>query len=156
MAIHLQKESRTTKGATILEGKRARVGQVFDAALADDDSSGGWRPTVEPVEIPALPEYVQALAHGDLWPADEATARTLAGYERNQGLPEVKFDPLYGGELKTLTDWLKDLEDEKTDKTGNAKPAPATPAAAPSAPSPATSTVAAPTASPAASTKEGK
>lgn len=37
-------------------------------------------------------EYARALAHGDLWPADEATAAFATA---RTGKP-VKFDPLFG------------------------------------------------------------
>lgn len=131
-AIHLQKEVRTTKGAMTLAGVRARVGMVFDRSLAGPDTSGGWRPTVEPHAVPAIPEYLQALAHGDLWPADEATAKALNGYEKLQGLKPVVFDPEYGGELKMLQDWLDERDEEAA--PGNKKPAPAAPTTPPAAP----------------------
>jgi hypothetical protein len=96
-------------------GVRAYVGFVFDRDLAEPGvSEGGWRPTVEPQEIPATGEYLQHLAHGDLWPANEETAKAANSFARTQQLPEVKFDPTYGGELKELQDWLKDRAAEKT------------------------------------------
>ncbi len=111
-------------------GKRAFIGHVFDYNLAEPGvSEGGWRPTVEPQEVPDCSEYRQAIVHGDLWPGDEATAKLVASYATNQGIYPPKFDPEYGGELKELTDWLAEcdaeLADVKAAQTVNVKPAPA-------------------------------
>jgi hypothetical protein len=122
LAIHKQREVKT-EGGSVLHGIRARVGQIFDADLAEKGvSEGGWRPTLEPEEIPALPEYLQALVHGDLWPANQETVDALNGYDRNQGLPAVKFDPTYGGELDVLKKWLDEVASEKK-ATAAEKPA---------------------------------
>jgi hypothetical protein len=88
-------------------GVRAYVGLVFDRDLAEEGiSEGGWRPLVEVSEIPQTAEYLQHIAHGDLWPGDEETARLANGYALPQGLPAVKFDATYGGELEELKAWL--------------------------------------------------
>lgn len=52
--------------------------------------------TNEPEEVPNRAEYVKACADGDLWPADEHTARVCNAYARAHGLPEVKFDAKLG------------------------------------------------------------
>lgn len=114
---------RVTDHAKMASGYRAFVGCIFNRELAiPGESEGAWHPTVEPQEIPASGEYLQALAHGDLWPADEATAEAANRLAAPQGLPPVKFDPTYAGELAELTDWLRDLDAEKK---GNAPPLPA-------------------------------
>lgn len=90
-------------------GVRAYVGYVFDRNLAEEGSEGGFRPILESTEVPERSEYIQALVHGDLWPADEATAKAVSVYATNQGVT-VKFDPTYGGELAELSDWLKECD----------------------------------------------
>src|SRR5690348_7889985 len=50
--------------------------------------SGGWPSTSKPQEVPARGEYMMACKDGDLWAADEATAKYCG----------VKFDPKFGGE----------------------------------------------------------
>ena len=104
-------------------GIRCYVGYVFDRNMAiPGESEGGWRPVVEPEEVPQRHEYLQALAHGDLWPADEATAKAASDYARALGLPAIKFDPLYNGELAELVAWLSECEDEVASKVANSKP----------------------------------
>src|SRR4051794_32122943 len=67
------------------EGVREYVGRTYDPALG---AAGGWPPSSTPVEIPMVGEFILAPRDGDLWAADEATAK-VAG---------VPFDPKYGGE----------------------------------------------------------
>lgn len=73
----------------------AFIGREWDESLGDGVStSGGWKPLAEPTVIKqsahpaAFNEYIHVLRAGDLWPADEATAR-MSG---------AKFDPSFGGE----------------------------------------------------------
>lgn len=49
----------------------------------------GFAPTGEAEEVNARPEIIKAARDGELWPADEATAKACG----------VKFDPKFGGEL---------------------------------------------------------
>lgn len=51
------------------------VGRKFN------DELGGWEPLDEPVEVPFCREYVEALQHGELEPADEET-EVLAGLKK--------------------------------------------------------------------------
>jgi hypothetical protein len=63
--------------------------EILDPATKQKVRQGGFRATIgEVVELPNRFEYRQALKHGDLWAADEATA-AAAG---------VAFDRTYGGE----------------------------------------------------------
>ena len=73
----------------------AFVGREWDGSLGDGvGTSGGWVPLREPTVIEqsahpaAFNEFLLVLRNGDLWPADEATAR-MAG---------VRFDHDFGGE----------------------------------------------------------
>lgn len=65
------------------------VGRVHDASLGPN---GGWpkskEPTVVVCDITLFHEYKRLVAEGDLWPADEDTAR-LCG---------VKFDSTFGAD----------------------------------------------------------
>lgn len=49
----------------------------------------GFAPTGEADEISARPEIIKAALDGELWPADDATAKACG----------VKFDPKFGGEI---------------------------------------------------------
>ncbi len=66
-----------------------------------------WQPTDEVVELPNEPpyaaEYLKALRDGDLWAADEATARACGQKVNDEGktVPAVVFDPTYGGAVKS-------------------------------------------------------
>lgn len=108
----------------VVGGTMSYVGFVFDRDLGDvvrdpngkvlsGTSEGGWRPVPEVVEVPRRAEYLQAIAHGDLWPGDEETAQLADALARATNLPRVKYDTAYGGELKELNDWLADREAEK-------------------------------------------
>jgi len=107
-------------------GVRAFVGWVFDRELAiPRESDGGWRPRVEPVEVTAEDhaQYLLAIVHGDLWAADEETAKRANRLAVAKQLPPIAFDPTYDGELAELQDYLKDREAEK--KVSAPAPAPA-------------------------------
>jgi hypothetical protein len=49
----------------------------------------GFAPSGEADEVSARPEVIKAAIDGELWPADEATAKACG----------VKFDPKFGGEI---------------------------------------------------------
>lgn len=78
------------------QGIRKFIGRRHDRTLGfpeyDENGNkfmtGGWPATETPQEVPERAEYIQACRDGDLWPADEATARACG----------VKFDPTLGGE----------------------------------------------------------
>lgn len=79
-------------------GRRQYVGRRLDPTKGEkfvDPEDGKtmrqqavFAPTKEPSEVRLHPEYIKAVADGDLWPADEKTAQ-LCG---------VKFDSSFGGE----------------------------------------------------------
>lgn len=84
-------------------GVRRFVGRKHDRTLGFPDKdingnvfmSGGWPPShgpAEPDAVPSRAEYVSAVRDGDLWAADEATAKHCG----------VKFDALFGGEFDHL------------------------------------------------------
>lgn len=50
--------------------------------------------TGKPEEVESRPEVIKAAKDGELWPADEATAKACG----------VQFDPDFGGELAALSD----------------------------------------------------
>lgn len=67
------------------------MGYAYRDEFGNEKKSGGWPAShgpAHPDEVPYRAEYVQALKDGDLWPADEETARAAG----------VKFDPKFGGE----------------------------------------------------------
>lgn len=81
---------------TLLTSPRRFVGRVFDSSLGPN---GGWLFSDKPQQVPVCPKgnplyqeawnyYYTAVRDGDLWPADEATAREC----------DVPFDPNFGGE----------------------------------------------------------
>ncbi len=72
------------------------IGRRHDATIGHEGRdengnkfmSGGWPSTGLPQEVPARGEYLTACKDGDLWAADEETAKYCG----------VKFDPDFGGE----------------------------------------------------------
>ncbi|HEY2516951.1 MAG TPA: hypothetical protein VGI39_39035 [Polyangiaceae bacterium] len=88
--------------------RRGFIGRVFDPELADETSSGGWRPRTEPHELPVRPEYITHLKDGDLWPADKETA----------DLAKVPFDPNFGGEVDEVKEFLKSRAADKALRAG--------------------------------------
>lgn len=79
-------------------GRLCYIGRKKDMTIGHeyrDQESGAMMRTsafpavTEPVEVSDRMEHVQYVQHGDLWPADEATAQRCG----------VKFDPSFGGEL---------------------------------------------------------
>lgn len=82
---------------------RGFVGRVFDRELADETNSGGWRPILDPHEVPVRAEYLMALLDKDLWPADEETAKRAG----------VPFDPTFGGEIEEVRVYLEERKAAK-------------------------------------------
>ncbi len=92
--------SRGTAMCFDLEAQEARtlrfIGRWHDTTIGhagfDENGvkfmSGGWPSTHKAQEVPARAEYLWACKDGDLWAADEATAKYCG----------VKFDPTYGEE----------------------------------------------------------
>lgn len=68
-------------GATVKAGAFVRI-----AAQTQDDV----------IELPKRREYLEAVAMGDFWPADEETAGAAAPFAR--GRPPLEFDPEFGNE----------------------------------------------------------
>lgn len=64
---------------------RRFTGRSYDKSLG---VAGGWPAKTEPEEVPDLPEFRRAVARGDLWAADQATADACG----------VALDPTFGGE----------------------------------------------------------
>lgn len=80
-------------------GTRRFIGRRYDRTLGFDEKdpltgnvtkTGGFPSTGKVEEVPYRGEYIHALRDGDVWPADEETAR-VAG---------VPFDPTFGGEVE--------------------------------------------------------
>lgn len=70
-------------------GIRAFVGRKF-VPVEGEPGRYGFAPLAEDVEVPYRAEYVKACKEGDLYPADEATAKACG----------AKFDPLFGGDAE--------------------------------------------------------
>lgn len=80
-------------------GINAFVGRAFGPAK-DRPGRHGFAATGAAEELayhPHGPEYVRACAQGDLWAADEETAKHVDHYAKGHGLPPVTFDPSFGG-----------------------------------------------------------
>lgn len=79
-------------------GTKRFIGRKHDPSIGhefrDEDGTikrtGGWPSTGEHQEVHFRAEYLQAVREGDVWPADEETARICG----------VTFDPTFGGELE--------------------------------------------------------
>jgi hypothetical protein len=69
-------------------GIRAFVGRKFGPA--DEPGRFGFAPLDEAVEVPNRAEYVKACTDGDLWAADEPTAKVCG----------VKFDSTFGAKAE--------------------------------------------------------
>ena len=85
--------------AAMEAGIRRYIGRKADPKYIDPEKSQGlaFVPTDEVFEVAGhhlqwRHEYARHVAHGDLWPADEATAKECG----------VSFDPTFGGALKEL------------------------------------------------------
>ena len=78
-------------------GARKFVGRVHDPKLG---KNGGWPPDEAPHTVPDRAEYRAAIKHGDLWAADEETAKKCA----------VDFDPTFGKEPEVAPP----VDDKKT------------------------------------------
>lgn len=111
-------------------GARRFIGRRNDPSLGN---AGGWVPHVDAVEVDThFAEYQKAVRDGDLWPADEETARAC----------NVEFDPKFGGEYDELAAAEKAAADKAAAdaKTADATKAPKSakkvdpPAPAPEAP----------------------
>jgi len=68
-----------------------------------------WCPTEKPQETDAHPDLIRAARDGDLWPADEATAKACG----------LGFDPTFGGER---TQTIKEFKSEKASEPAGEKP----------------------------------
>lgn len=82
-------EALVTDFKAALQGVRRFVGRRWMLVDAPDREGGrgwAWVPTDVAHEVELLPEYVRAAKKGDLWPADEASAKACG----------VKFDPNFG------------------------------------------------------------
>jgi hypothetical protein len=75
-----------------------------------------WVPTEKPQEVDYHPDLVKAARDGDLWPADEETAKAC-------GCP---FDPTFGGERPETIKEFKARKAEEAKATETAKAAPET------------------------------
>ena len=84
-------------------GTRRFVGRRMDRTLGHDEvnpetgqtvKTGGWPSTGEAEDVPYCAEYVFAVRDGDVWAADEATAKICG----------VPFDPTFGGEAAEMKD----------------------------------------------------
>lgn len=67
-------------------GRKLVLGEAFKDAEGEDRRRAEFHPTGEVHEIPVRHEYVLAVKDGDLWAADEDTAKYC----------NVAFDPLFG------------------------------------------------------------
>jgi hypothetical protein len=81
-------------------GINAFVGRKF-GQVKDQPGRHGFIPSNETDEVPYRAEYVKACADGDLYPADEETAKACNHYAKAHGLPCVKFDATFGAEGAT-------------------------------------------------------
>ncbi len=66
-------------------------------AVAEAPGRYAFVATGQPEAVAARPEIIKAAKDGELWPADEATAKACG----------VKFEPDFGGELATPSDEKK-------------------------------------------------
>lgn len=108
---------------TAVSGVRGFVGMVFDRDAehgVTPRDHGFWRPTIAGERVPRCLEYMCAVIYGDLWAADQATADEVSRYAQLRGEAPVVFDPTYGGELKTLTKWLADVDEPRLTAIGQA------------------------------------
>lgn len=90
-------------------GIRRFVGRRFQEV-----STGrwGWCPTEKGQETDPHPDLIRAVRDGDLWPADEATAKACG----------VGFDPTFGGErTQTIKDFKAENAEALAPKASEAK-----------------------------------
>lgn len=76
-------------------GVNAFVGRRF-GPVAGKPGRYGFAPNGETEEVPYRAEYVKACADGDLWAADDETAKHCDHYAKAHKLPTVAFDPKFG------------------------------------------------------------
>lgn len=85
-------------------GVRRCIGRRWQEALP---GQWAWAPTGKPQEVDYHPDLVKACFDGDLWPADEATAKVC----------KVSFDPLFGEEpTQTIKEFRAELTAEKAEQ----------------------------------------
>lgn len=70
-----------------------------------DRGRWAWAPTEKPQEVDYHADLAKACRDGDLWPADEATAKAL----------KVGFDPTFGGEK---TETIKEFRAKRAAQPG--------------------------------------
>jgi hypothetical protein len=93
-------------------GKRRFVGRRWQEVLP---GRWGFCPTEQPEELPYHHDLAKACRDGDLWAADEATAKACG----------VPFDPDFGGEMaETIKAFKAKAEKAKAEKKDDAKAAP--------------------------------
>lgn len=83
-------------------GINAFVGRKF-GPVKDKPGRFGFDATNETEEVPFRAEYVKACADGDLWAADEETAKHCNHYAKAHGLASVTLDPTFGVSAATPT-----------------------------------------------------
>lgn len=82
-------------------GKKSFLGRRYTQLAAPDTNdpedfgTWGFAPTGSVAEVPYRAEYVKACKDGDLWPADEETAKACG----------VAFDPHFGEPTAHDTEW---------------------------------------------------
>jgi hypothetical protein len=83
-------------------GINSFVGRKF-GPVKDKPGRHAFIPSGEVEEVPYRAEYVKACAEGDLWPADEETAKACDHYAKSHELPSVAFDPKFGATTAAST-----------------------------------------------------
>jgi hypothetical protein len=89
LRVHARGTALVTDFKAMEAGVRRFIGRRVDTMTidAETDTGAAFVPTGEVATVPAMHEYVKAVQHGDLWAADEDTAKHC----------NVDFDPTFGG-----------------------------------------------------------